>query len=238
MSQGERYLILAIGIVLMAVGIILFYKMKSQGNNRIKLFGMEAELSAPSLVIFVFGSAFVMFPFLVGQSTGVIDGSDAPPVVQLPNLPELPMLNQPSVSAPEPVTLQHPDVLFGDGRANPADGYVTPLVNELPPAAPQLLPPEALFGEQEFAAFEVQGASVDIWEDVFETLPDRFSNEYLNALEDLYGHMPAEQFTAIPAEQIAIEIRNEIQAATGLSVSTQIRDAEFVQQKVARLINY
>jgi hypothetical protein len=57
-------LISGFGAFVTLVGLILFTRSREQGQNRIRLLGFEAELSAPSLVIFVLGVFLTVFPWI------------------------------------------------------------------------------------------------------------------------------------------------------------------------------
>ena len=66
MTEIERYFLMAFGALLAIVGIVLFARKSGSGQNKLKFFGAEFELSAPSLVIFVLGCGLVVFPFIQG----------------------------------------------------------------------------------------------------------------------------------------------------------------------------
>ncbi len=66
MSDNEKYTLIGLGIILTIAGIVIFVKkLGNEGTNKIKLAGVEFELSAPSLVIFVVGVALTISPYLL-----------------------------------------------------------------------------------------------------------------------------------------------------------------------------
>lgn len=62
---------MGVGILFAIAGITLFAYFRAKGTrgatNKIKIFGAEFEVSAPSLVIFIIGTALIVFPFFVGE---------------------------------------------------------------------------------------------------------------------------------------------------------------------------
>jgi hypothetical protein len=56
----------AIGGIVMAVGVIVFLLHKGGGGNSLKVLGVEASFSAPSLMIFLIGAGLFAFPFTSG----------------------------------------------------------------------------------------------------------------------------------------------------------------------------
>lgn len=76
MESTEKYIAMAIGATLAFTGVLLFAKSKTEGRNTIKLpGGIEFELSAPSLVIFISGLVVFCLPFMIGRqnSPGAYD---------------------------------------------------------------------------------------------------------------------------------------------------------------------
>jgi hypothetical protein len=57
-------LISGFGVIVTLIGIVLFSRSRTEGKNRIKMLGVEAELSTPSLVIFVLGVFLTVFPWV------------------------------------------------------------------------------------------------------------------------------------------------------------------------------
>ena len=73
MSNEITYIFMAFGVILALLGVILFVKRPAVGRNRIKILGIEFELSTPALVIFILGLGVFVFPFL-----GVAPNDDGP----------------------------------------------------------------------------------------------------------------------------------------------------------------
>jgi hypothetical protein len=68
MGIVERYFLMFFGAVLTLLGVYLFARRDSAGSNRLKLFGAEVELSAPSLVIVVLGVGLIGLPLYLGSN--------------------------------------------------------------------------------------------------------------------------------------------------------------------------
>lgn len=94
MQDFERYFLMAFGAVLALVGVLLFSRRTGAESNKLKFMGMEFELSAPSLVIFILGCGLIIFPFMqVGNNGEVVKTSDpAPP-------PKVAMVQDPDQSS-------------------------------------------------------------------------------------------------------------------------------------------
>lgn len=64
-------LISGFGVIVTLIGIVLFSRSRTEGKNHIKMLGVEAELSTPSLVIFVLGVFLTVFPWIGPSGEGV-----------------------------------------------------------------------------------------------------------------------------------------------------------------------
>jgi hypothetical protein len=70
MSATTQYAFMAFGALLALLGVFLFARSKAEGRNRISVLGFTAELSAPSLVVFVVGCLIFVSPFVLGDEDG------------------------------------------------------------------------------------------------------------------------------------------------------------------------
>jgi hypothetical protein len=92
MSTTAQYAAMAFGAVVALIGIAVFTRGKIQGENRIRAFGFEAELSTPSLVVFVVGCLIFLSPFLLGheqagaEPTAPTEVAASPPELRLLDL--------------------------------------------------------------------------------------------------------------------------------------------------------
>jgi len=72
MSLLQEAIVMGVGVLFAIAGIVLFTYFRVKGTrgaiNKIKIFGVEFQVSAPSLVIFVIGTALIVFPFFVGEA--------------------------------------------------------------------------------------------------------------------------------------------------------------------------
>lgn len=66
-SGTTQMAVMVFGALLALIGIFLFTRSKVQGENRISVLGFTAELSTPSLVVFVVGCLIFVSPFLLGD---------------------------------------------------------------------------------------------------------------------------------------------------------------------------
>lgn len=62
--NSPAYFLMALGTILMAVGILIFIKKGAEGHNVLKMIGFEFQLSGSALVIFVIGAVILLIPFL------------------------------------------------------------------------------------------------------------------------------------------------------------------------------
>ena len=58
---------LIFGTVLAIAGIVLLFLKRENGQNRIKFFGQEFQLSTPALVVFLVGCAIFIMPFFIAK---------------------------------------------------------------------------------------------------------------------------------------------------------------------------
>lgn len=58
------YIILAVGVLLIATGVVLFIRKNVQGENTIKMFGFEIQSTNPSIVIIALGCAIFLTPIV------------------------------------------------------------------------------------------------------------------------------------------------------------------------------
>lgn len=69
----EKAIVMGVGGLFAIAGITLFTYFRVKGTrgetNKIKILGAEFQVSAPSLVIFIIGTALFVFPFLVGEAS-------------------------------------------------------------------------------------------------------------------------------------------------------------------------
>ncbi len=213
MTEQERLLFYAVGIVSMLTGVVLFYKMRGQGNNRVKFLGIEVELSAPSLVIFVFGAGFLMFPFLVAQTPSAVDPAEPFVNVDAP----LPM---PAVVAhPETFDLMDPELLFDrEPEAGVEPATFEPVVGDAVRASPELF-----WGQMTHRMFQ-----------------EAFTDEYVASVEMLYSGMTREEFLQLPPQQIAdqlTEVLNTEFGGYGLAYQATVSDARVLIQLARSVAN-
>jgi|SRR5215471_9324475 len=82
--------VMTFGVLVAGCGLVLLFLRKEQGENKIKLFGQEFQISTPALVVFLAGCAVFVVPLVIPvQNTSVIsfghpDGSQNSP--EHPNL--------------------------------------------------------------------------------------------------------------------------------------------------------
>lgn len=69
------YMIMAVGIVLVVVGLILFISGKKEGgsNNNVEGFGIKLNVSNPSILLIVFGVALLLVPKLLPNDRPGVD---------------------------------------------------------------------------------------------------------------------------------------------------------------------
>ena len=80
--------VMTFGAVVAGTGLVLLSLRKEQGENKIKLFGQEFQISTPALVVFLVGCAVFILPlvlpiqntllFSFGHSDGPSPSSDVP----------------------------------------------------------------------------------------------------------------------------------------------------------------
>lgn len=58
-------IVMTFGALVAVAGLALLYVRKEQGENKIKLFGQEFQISTPALVVFLAGCAIFVLPFVV-----------------------------------------------------------------------------------------------------------------------------------------------------------------------------
>ena len=68
-----EWIAVAFGVVIAFVGLLLFVFRKEEGSNRVKVLGLEVELSKPALVIFIAGCAIVGLAVWLSQTRPVQD---------------------------------------------------------------------------------------------------------------------------------------------------------------------
>lgn len=79
--MGVTTIIMAVGAVTMTIGVLLMIFSPTQGANRIKFFGQEAEVSTPALIVFIVGAALLVVPLVMpadgtGTDTRGVSGND------------------------------------------------------------------------------------------------------------------------------------------------------------------
>lgn len=62
--RQAAYLLIGFGLILAIIGVYLFSREGTKGRNTIKALGFEFQFAGSSLVIFLVGCGFVLFPFL------------------------------------------------------------------------------------------------------------------------------------------------------------------------------
>ena len=65
MTSVAQWVAMIFGIVMAFIGLILFFFRPEEGKNRIKLFGLEFEISKSALIIFLVGCGVFAMPFLL-----------------------------------------------------------------------------------------------------------------------------------------------------------------------------
>lgn len=65
MTSVEQWIAMGFGIAMAFLGLILFFFRPEEGKNRIKLFGIELEISKSALIIFLVGCGVFAMPFLL-----------------------------------------------------------------------------------------------------------------------------------------------------------------------------
>ncbi len=74
MDRGA--VVLGVGVLLIVVAILMFaFGKGGRGRNRIKAFGVETEVSTPSLVFLVFGVILILAPLLSPSSVATDNSS-------------------------------------------------------------------------------------------------------------------------------------------------------------------
>ena len=127
MSAFDKYLLMSIGLILSIIGIILFLRKKDQsGVNQIKLLGIEANLSAPSLVIFIVGVVLIVSPFIIPTSQAPISTSDR----------TYPPQNEPS----EPKASKNQILIWKVGSPHRGDTSLRMATQNVPPMATSKCP--------------------------------------------------------------------------------------------------
>src|SRR5262249_38274952 len=57
--------VMIFGVLVAGTGLILLFLRKEQGENKIKLFGQEFQISTPALVVFLVGCAIFIIPLVL-----------------------------------------------------------------------------------------------------------------------------------------------------------------------------
>src|SRR5215472_3076218 len=79
--------VMTFGVLVAGCGLVLLFLRKEQGENKIKLFGQEFQISTPALVVFLVGCGVFIIPLVLPiQDRSVIsfghsDGRPDSPIV-------------------------------------------------------------------------------------------------------------------------------------------------------------
>src|SRR5262245_45216955 len=64
MTITQNAIIMVFGALIAIAGLVLLYLRSERGENKIKLFGQEFQVSAPALVVFLAGCAVFVTPLV------------------------------------------------------------------------------------------------------------------------------------------------------------------------------
>jgi predicted nucleotidyltransferase len=87
MTPDQRLIVMAFGGIIVVASLFLLFLKKDEGQNRVKLFGQEFEISTPSLVVFLAGCGIFVMPFFL------------PHEEQIPVPPEVPVKSDTSTTS-------------------------------------------------------------------------------------------------------------------------------------------
>src|SRR6266581_164162 len=88
MAITQNAIVMVFGALVASAGLILLSLQKDRGENKIKLFGQEFQLSTPALVVFLAGCSVFVMPLAIHTEnqtvisidlsgrTGSVDGHD------------------------------------------------------------------------------------------------------------------------------------------------------------------
>jgi hypothetical protein len=65
MTPDQRLSVMVFGGMIVVASLFLLFLKKDEGQNRVKLFGQEFEISTPSLVVFLAGCGIFVMPFFL-----------------------------------------------------------------------------------------------------------------------------------------------------------------------------
>jgi hypothetical protein len=65
MDITQVAIVMSFGVLVAAAGLALLFFRKEQGENRIKLFGQEFQISTPALVVFLVGCSIFILPSVI-----------------------------------------------------------------------------------------------------------------------------------------------------------------------------
>jgi hypothetical protein len=68
MTPDQRLAVMIFGGVIVVASLFLLFLKKEEGQNRLKVFGQEFEISTPSLVVFLAGCGIFVMPFFLPQA--------------------------------------------------------------------------------------------------------------------------------------------------------------------------
>jgi hypothetical protein len=65
MTPDQRLSVMVFGGIIVVASLFLLFLKKDEGQNRVKLFGQEFEISTPSLGVFLAGCGIFVMPFFL-----------------------------------------------------------------------------------------------------------------------------------------------------------------------------